>query len=248
MTRQRDARRGAVCPRRRQLRRSAPRSQVRPRSGGDARAIPRAVVPRAHVRSPPCRRRWVGRASTPDHPGAAHGAHGGARRGFGVRAGVRCGASPGWEPERFVRDLVVGSLHARIVVVGQNFRFGAKRAGDMSLLTKLGAELGFEVRVHATAADARGPYSSTRAREAIVAGEMEEERRGAGPSARALRRRRPRGRARPHDRRPHGQPRSGRRDAPSGRGVRRSGRRARRREQAPGASRVESRTSACAPP
>jgi len=79
-----------------------------------------------------------------------------------------------WQPEKFVRDLVVGALRARIVVVGQNFRFGAKRAGDMSLLTKLGAELGFEVRVHATAADARGPYSSTRAREAIAAGDVAE--------------------------------------------------------------------------
>lgn len=79
-----------------------------------------------------------------------------------------------WQPERFVRDLVVGALRARIVVVGQNFRFGAKRAGDLSLLRKLGAELGFEVRVHATAADARGPYSSTRVREAIAAGDVAE--------------------------------------------------------------------------
>lgn len=79
-----------------------------------------------------------------------------------------------WLPERFVRDLVVGALRARIVVVGQNFRFGAKRAGDLSLLRKLGTELGFDVRVHATAADARGPYSSTRAREAIAAGDVAE--------------------------------------------------------------------------
>src|SRR5215472_2364794 len=37
-----------------------------------------------------------------------------------------------WSPEHFVRDLVVGALRARIVVVGQNFRFGAKRAGDLT--------------------------------------------------------------------------------------------------------------------
>ncbi len=79
-----------------------------------------------------------------------------------------------WVPDRFVRDLVVGALRARIVVVGQNFRFGAKRAGDLALLRNLGTELGFEVRVHATAADARGPYSSTRAREAIAAGDVAE--------------------------------------------------------------------------
>jgi riboflavin kinase/FMN adenylyltransferase len=79
-----------------------------------------------------------------------------------------------WSPERFARDLVVGALGARVVVVGQNFRFGARRAGDLTLLRDLGAQLGFEVRVHAIAADARGPYSSTRAREAIAAGDLAE--------------------------------------------------------------------------
>jgi riboflavin kinase/FMN adenylyltransferase len=79
-----------------------------------------------------------------------------------------------WEPDRFARDLVAGALQARIVVVGQSFRFGARRAGDLALLQKLGAELGFDVSVHATASDARGPFSSTRAREAIAAGDMEQ--------------------------------------------------------------------------
>jgi riboflavin kinase/FMN adenylyltransferase len=79
-----------------------------------------------------------------------------------------------WEPARFARELVAGALQARLVVVGQNFRFGAKRAGDLALLRSLGAELGFEVRVHATASDARGRFSSTRAREAIAAGDLEE--------------------------------------------------------------------------
>lgn len=77
-----------------------------------------------------------------------------------------------WEPERFARELVAGALRARVVVVGQNFRFGAKRAGDLTLLRALGAQLGFEVRVHAIASDAQGPYSSTRAREAIAAGDL----------------------------------------------------------------------------
>jgi riboflavin kinase/FMN adenylyltransferase len=79
-----------------------------------------------------------------------------------------------WPPERFARELVAEALRSRVVVVGQNFRFGAKRAGDLALLRRLGAELGFEVRVHAIAADERGPFSSTRAREAIAAGELEE--------------------------------------------------------------------------
>jgi len=79
-----------------------------------------------------------------------------------------------WEPERFARQLVAEALVARVVVVGQNFRFGAKRAGDLALLQSLGAELGFEVRVHATTSDARGRFSSTRARVAIAVGDLEE--------------------------------------------------------------------------
>lgn len=85
-----------------------------------------------------------------------------------------------WSPEKFVRELVVGALRARRVVVGEGFRFGAKRAGDLALLRALGAELGFEARVHAVASDARGAYSSTRARDAIAAGDLDEAARVLG--------------------------------------------------------------------
>jgi len=85
-----------------------------------------------------------------------------------------------WQPDRFARDLVVGALRASLVVVGENFRFGAKRAGDLTLLRELGAQLGFGVRVHAVASDERGRYSSTRARKAVVAGDLDEVRRVLG--------------------------------------------------------------------
>lgn len=84
------------------------------------------------------------------------------------------GAFAAWQPERFARELVSETLRARVVVVGANFRFGAKRAGDLALLSALGKELGFDARVHAVSSDARGPFSSTRAREAIAAGDLEE--------------------------------------------------------------------------
>jgi riboflavin kinase / FMN adenylyltransferase len=79
-----------------------------------------------------------------------------------------------WSPERFARELVAEGLRARVVVVGENFRFGAKRAGNLPLLKELGAQLGFEARVHAVAADSRGRFSSTRAREAVAAGDVDE--------------------------------------------------------------------------
>ncbi|HEX7666996.1 MAG TPA: bifunctional riboflavin kinase/FAD synthetase [Polyangiaceae bacterium] len=77
-------------------------------------------------------------------------------------------------PEAFARELLTNELHANEVVVGANFRFGAKRAGDFSTLVELGKSLGFVARAHAVAEDDRGPFSSTRARKAIESGDLEE--------------------------------------------------------------------------
>jgi len=85
-----------------------------------------------------------------------------------------------WEPEHFVRVLVADMLRARAVVVGENFRFGAKRRGDLALLRLLGPTVGFEVRVAAVASDARGAFSSTRVREAVASGDLEEAERVLG--------------------------------------------------------------------
>jgi riboflavin kinase/FMN adenylyltransferase len=79
-----------------------------------------------------------------------------------------------WSPHQFAQDLVSRALAARAVVVGQNFRFGARREGDLEVLRRMGKDLGFDVCVHAIASDLRGPYSSTRAREAIGSGDLEE--------------------------------------------------------------------------
>ncbi len=85
-----------------------------------------------------------------------------------------------WSPERFARDLVADRLRARVVVVGENFRFGARRSGDLTRLRELGAGLGFEARVHPVAADERGGFSSTRARVAIGSADLAEARRVLG--------------------------------------------------------------------
>ena len=49
--------------------------------------------------------------------------------------------------EQFVRQILVDALHARSVMVGNDFRFGARGAGDVALLRTLGAELDFDVEV-----------------------------------------------------------------------------------------------------
>jgi len=48
-------------------------------------------------------------------------------------------------PESFIRDTLVSALGVRYVLVGDDFRFGAKRAGDYTLLDSMGADLNFDV-------------------------------------------------------------------------------------------------------
>ncbi len=76
-------------------------------------------------------------------------------------------------PRRFVEDLLVSALHARVVIAGDNFRFGAERAGDDPLLRELGPALGFEAFT-LEATDAKGPLSSSRVRDAVAAGDVAE--------------------------------------------------------------------------
>jgi len=80
----------------------------------------------------------------------------------------------GESPEEFCRSLLVGVLDASQVYVGYNFRFGKGREGDLTTLSALGDKLGFSVSVHARVGDAGGPWSSTRAREAIARGDVKE--------------------------------------------------------------------------
>jgi len=77
------------------------------------------------------------------------------------------------EPADFTRQLLIDALGAKVVLVGENFRFGRGRAGDFTKLLELGKEQGF--RAHATSLerDAEGPISSTRVRAALEAGQLE---------------------------------------------------------------------------
>jgi riboflavin kinase/FMN adenylyltransferase len=52
-----------------------------------------------------------------------------------------------WTPEEFVRLLLVDRLGARAVLVGDNFRFGCRQAGNTRTLETLGRELNFEVEI-----------------------------------------------------------------------------------------------------
>ncbi|AEV88086.1 riboflavin kinase [Actinoplanes sp. SE50] len=75
-------------------------------------------------------------------------------------------------PDAFVHDVLVGALHAADVVVGDNFRFGHRAAGDVALLESLGRTFGFTVE-EAPLVSADGVvFSSTYIRSCVDAGDV----------------------------------------------------------------------------
>jgi riboflavin kinase / FMN adenylyltransferase len=76
------------------------------------------------------------------------------------------------EPESFVKDILVGRLRAREIVVGFNHRFGHRARGDTGLLERLGDSLGFGVRVVPPLTVDGRPVSSTAVRAALQRGDL----------------------------------------------------------------------------
>ena len=78
--------------------------------------------------------------------------------------------------EDFVREVLVGCLSTRAVVVGHDFHFGYKRRGNVPLLQEMGAELGFDVTGVTLVIDGPGgqPISSTRIRALLSEGRVRE--------------------------------------------------------------------------
>jgi riboflavin kinase / FMN adenylyltransferase len=76
-----------------------------------------------------------------------------------------------WSPQRFVETVLVNALHARAVVVGENFRFGHRAAGDLASLTELGRRFGFAVEGLPLDGEGR-PWSSTYVRERLRDGDV----------------------------------------------------------------------------
>ncbi len=76
-------------------------------------------------------------------------------------------------PQAFVDDVLVEGLGAKYVLVGDDFRFGAKRAGDYALLDAAGQAAGFDV-ARMLSYEVHGErVSSSAVREALAAGDME---------------------------------------------------------------------------
>ena len=75
-------------------------------------------------------------------------------------------------PQEFVERILVDSIGAQLVLVGDNFRFGHKQAGDTRLLAELGGQYGFEIEI-VDAVKCRGRVvSSTEVRRSIESGKV----------------------------------------------------------------------------
>jgi len=75
-------------------------------------------------------------------------------------------------PQAFVDDVLVRGLGTRYVLVGDDFRYGAKRAGDYATLDAAGQHAGFDV-ARMNSYEVRGlRVSSSAVRDALAAGDM----------------------------------------------------------------------------
>jgi riboflavin kinase / FMN adenylyltransferase len=75
-------------------------------------------------------------------------------------------------PDEFVRIVLVDRLHAARVVVGEDFRFGHKAAGDVALLAELGEKYDFSAEGVPLLADDGVRISSTEIRAKLTAGDV----------------------------------------------------------------------------
>jgi riboflavin kinase/FMN adenylyltransferase len=82
-------------------------------------------------------------------------------------------------PEDFVHEVLVDGLGAKAIVVGEDFHFGHQRRGNVELLRRMGADLGFDVDgvgllgPDGREADEAEQVSSTAIRKALAVGDVE---------------------------------------------------------------------------
>lgn len=76
-------------------------------------------------------------------------------------------------PDEFAHAVLVERLHAADVIVGENFHFGHKAAGDVALLQSLGQRFGFTAQGIALLREDDTPLSATYVRSCVQAGDMQ---------------------------------------------------------------------------
>jgi len=82
-------------------------------------------------------------------------------------------ALSGLAPQDFITRILLQGLDARLVMVGDDFRFGARRAGDYAMLDRAGGQQGFEV-ARMMSFEVHGlRVSSSAVRQALAEGAMD---------------------------------------------------------------------------
>ncbi|MFZ3208918.1 MAG: bifunctional riboflavin kinase/FAD synthetase [Geobacteraceae bacterium] len=76
--------------------------------------------------------------------------------------------------EQFIRDILVVRIGARRVIIGYDYAFGRNREGNVDLLRRIGAEMGFVVEVMEPIGIDGAIYSSSAIRRMIEAGNVRE--------------------------------------------------------------------------
>ena len=85
-----------------------------------------------------------------------------------------------YSPQRFVEEILIGRLGVQELVIGYDHGFGKGRSGDVLTLRDIGRDLRFTVDVVSPIRAGEEPVSSTRIRNALLEGDVEEARRGLG--------------------------------------------------------------------
>ena len=74
--------------------------------------------------------------------------------------------------ESFIREILAGALHAKYILVGQNFVFGHKRSGNVALLERLSHELDYTIEIIEPVSVRGNRVSSTWIRQLIQSGKI----------------------------------------------------------------------------
>ncbi|MDE2427679.1 MAG: bifunctional riboflavin kinase/FAD synthetase, partial [Burkholderiales bacterium] len=75
-------------------------------------------------------------------------------------------------PQDFIEKVLVDGLHVKWLLVGEDFRFGARRAGDIAALTEAGKQFGFSVETLPSVENKGVRISSSAVRAALANGEF----------------------------------------------------------------------------
>lgn len=83
-------------------------------------------------------------------------------------------------PQEFIQEILLTGIQARWVLIGDDFKFGAKRAGDLAVLREAGIQHGFEVANLGSVLVDGERVSSTAVRAALAQGDLEQARQFLG--------------------------------------------------------------------